>query len=166
MANSSFIGSAKNTIIKEFIKDESIVSAIGDDEITSVDRAEGLIGTHIFNYNQNPNTMNTVGTFITIQVHIPQSFGMRSNTYVHPTIEIWIISHEKHMTVDNIPKVTENRNDYLSRLVDNKLNGKSDIGLGELKLLSNVEGSFQKDYLYRKMVFEGVDLNNQLCAEE
>lgn len=163
MANSSIIGIAKNKIIKEFIKDQDIVDAIGCDK---GDTGEKLVNTHIFNYHQNPNTMNSIQTFITIQVHIPQSFGFRTNVYVNPTVEIWIISHERHMVVDNIPKVTENRNDYLSKLIDKKLNGRRDFGVGELKLISNVEGSYQKDYVYRTLVFEGVDLNNTLCEEE
>lgn len=162
MANSSIIGKTKNIIIKEFIKDKEIVAAIGSD-ITS---AEKLKGTHIFDYHQNPQTINTAITFITIQVHIPQPFSFTDTTFVKPTIEIWVISHEQHMIVDNVPKVTENRNDYLSKLIDKKLNGKSGIGIGELKLTSNIEGSFQKDYVYRKLVFECVELNNSLCSEE
>lgn len=165
MANSSIIGKAKNKIIKELIKDIDIIQAIGDEDITSLENAEKLVNTHIFNYHQNPATMNTVGTFITVQVHIPASY-LADATYVEPKVEIWIISHEKHMFVDNIPKITENRNDYLSKLIDKKLNGRLDIGIGELKLESNTEGSYQKDYLYRQMVFKCKDLNNSLCAEE
>ena len=162
MANSSIIGKAKNKIIKEFIKDDAIIQAIGSSTVTS---AEKLVGTHIFNYHQNPNTINTVETFITIQVHIPQSF-YNNSIFISPTIEIWIISHEQHMVVNNIPKITDNRNDYLSKLIDNKLNGRSDFGIGELKLLSNVEGSYQQNYVYRKMVFEGTDINDSLCDDE
>lgn len=162
MANSSIIDTAKNKIIKEFIKDDMIVKAIDSSDVTS---REGLINTHIFNYHQNPHTINTVKTFITVQVHIPQPFSGRT-TYVNPTVEIWIISHEKHMTVNNIPKVTANRNDYLSMLIDAKLNGKSGFGIGELSLLSNVEGSYQQDYVFRKMEFQGTDLNNTLCKDE
>ena len=87
-------------------------------------------------------------------------------TFVKPTVEIWIISHERHMIVNNIPKVTDNRNDYLSKLIDKKLNGKSGFGIGKMKLSSNVEGSYQQNYLYRKMVFECTDLNNSLCSDE
>lgn len=158
MANSSIIGIAKNKIIKEFIKDKEIIDAING----SVDKPEKLVGTHIFDYNQNPYTINTAITFITIQVHIPQSYG---NTFVKPSVEIWIISHEKHMVVDNVPKITINRNDYLSQLIDNKLNGKDGFGIGELTLIHNIEGSFQQNYLYRKMVFQGTDLNKSLCKE-
>ena len=79
-------------------------------------------------------------------------------------MEIWIISHVNHMKVDNIPKVTDNRNDYLSKLIDRKLNGKPDYGIGKLRLIVNIEGSYQQDYVYRKMIFEGLDLNNSLCG--
>ena len=162
MANSSFIGKAKNKIIKEFIKDESIIQAIG----SSITSPEKLIGTHIFNYHQNPNTLTTVDTFITIQVHIPQSYYSDNKAFVNPTIEIWIISHEKHMKVDDIPKVNVNRNDYLSMLIDEKLNGRNDLGFGRLTLINNVEGAYQHDYVFRQMIFEGTDLNNSLCDDE
>ena len=168
MANSSIIRKAKNKIVKEFIKDPDIVAAINSSEIKS-NEPEKLIGKHIFNYNQNPHTLNIVGTFITIQVHIPQSYYNDYNSsviHVKPTIEIWIVSHEKHMVVDNVPKVTQNRNDYLSELIDKKINGKSGFGIGETMLLSNIEGSFQQDYLFRKMTFQCLDLNWSLCEDE
>lgn len=169
MANSSIIRKAKNKIVKDFIKDPEIVAAINSDKIKP-NEPEKLINTHIFNYNQNPHTLNTVGTFITIQVHIPHDYYTDYNasvTRVRPTIEIWIISHEKHMKVgDEAPKVTQNRNDYLSELIDNKINGKSGFGIGETILLSNIEGSFQQDYLFRKMIFQCVDLNWSLCNDE
>ena len=168
MANSSIIRKAKNKIVKEFIKDQDIIAAINSSTVQP-NEPEKLINTHIFNYNQNPHTLNIVGTFITIQVHIPQSYYNDYNasaTRVKPTIEIWIISHEKHMNVDNVPKVTQNRNDYLSELIDNKINGKSGFGIGETILLSNVAGAFQQDYLFRKMIFQCIDLNWSLCNED
>lgn len=166
MANSSIIKEAKNKIIKEFIKDQDIIDAINS---KTINKPEELVNTHIFNYNQNPHTLNIVGTFITIQVHIPQSYYndyRTSDVFVKPTIEIWIISHEEHMKVDNVPKITSNRNDYLSELIDNKINGKSGFGIGQTKLLSNVEGSFQQDYLFRKMIIECMDFNWSLCEDE
>ena len=162
MPNSSVIGTAKNKIIREFIRDKDIVNAIGSTTVTS---PEKLIGTHIFDYHQNPHTINTVITFITVQVHIPESF-YSDDTYVNPTVEIWIISHESNMVVKNVPKVTQNRNDYLSELIDTKLNGKSGFGIGKLKLTSNLEGSYQHDYVYRKMTFKCLDLNASMCTEE
>lgn len=163
MANSSSIGKIKRQLIKEMIKDNEIVMAIDSPDVKS---PEKLIGTHIFDFHQNPNTINAVITFITIQVHIPESFYDTNRTFVAPTCEIWIISHVNHMVVDNIPKVKENRNDYLSVLIDRKLNGHYNLGFGKMELTSNVEGSFQADYVYRKMTFKGTDLNNSMCKEE
>ena len=167
MANSSIVRKAKNRIVKEFIKDKEIIAAIDSADI-SPNEPEKLIGTHIFDYNQNPHTLNKIGTFITIQVHIPQNFysDYRGNSAIHvkPTIEIWVISHEKHMTVGG--KVTQNRNDYLSELIDNKINGKSGFGIGNTKLVSSIEGAFQADYLFRKLIFQCLDLNWSFCEEE
>lgn len=162
MANSSIINSAKNKIIKEIIKDDLIVQVIDSPDITS---PEKLINSHIFNFHQNPETLQKVITFITVQVHIPDSV-LRNHTYVQPQVEIWIISHVDHMTVNNIPKITSNRNDYLSELLDEKLNGRADFGIGKLMLTCNIEGAYQKNYLYRKMLFETTDLNTSLCEME
>lgn len=164
MANSSIITKSKNKIIKEFIKDPNIIQAIDSSTLNSK-QTEKYIGTHIFDYHQNPYTLTDVDTFITVQVHIPEA-RFRDKVYVNPTIEIWVISHERHMKVNNIPKVTANRNDYLSELIDEKLNGRNDFGIGDLALLSNVEGSYQQDYVYRKLVFEGTDINDSLCNDE
>lgn len=164
MANSTIIGKIKNKIIKGLIKDKEIVAAIHSTEVTS---PEKLVGTHIFNFHQIPDTIKLVGTFITIQVQIPQNMDRYANkAFVKPTLEVWIVSHESHMVVNNVPKITDNRNDYLSVLIDKKINGKSGYGIGELRLQSNIEGTYQKDYLYRKLVFEIVDLNASLCDEE
>ena len=169
MANSSIIRKAKNRIVKEFIKDPEIIAAIDSSEVKS-NEPEKLINKHIFDYNQNPHTLNIVGTFITIQVHIPQNYysDYHGNSAIHvkPTIEIWIVSHEKHMVVDNVPKITQNRNDYLSELIDRKINGKSGFGIGETKLVSNVEGAFQQDYLFRKLIFQCLDLNSSMCDND
>ena len=81
------------------------------------------------------------------------------------------------MRVTNIPKVSENRNDYISKLLDVKFNGRNTIGVskndknnrhlyGKLKLTSNTEGAFSKDFLYRRMVFETKDLNDSLCEDD
>lgn len=170
MANSSIIGDVKRKIMRDFIKDAAIVAAI-DSHNEKVHNPEDLIYTHIFDFNQNPYTLKDVQTFITVQVHIPEDRRRSTSSdskrvFVKPTIEIWITSHENHMRVDNIPKVNMNRNDYLSTLIDKKINGRTDFGIGEVELKSNSESSYEKDYLVRVMVFETKDVNDSLCDEE
>lgn len=164
MANGSIIRKSKKKIIKEFIKNPEIIQAIDSRKI-DLKHPEKLINTHIFDYNQNPYTLKDVDTFITIQVHIPDTY-FRSKPFVKPQIEIWIISHERHMKVDNIPKVTGNRNDYISELIEDIFNGRTDFGIGEMLCVVNIEGSFQQDYAYRKMVFEATDFNKSVCKDE
>ena len=164
MANSFIVGDAKNKIIKDFIKDENIIKGI-DPVGISLKNSEELVNKYIFNFSQNPETISDVKTFITVQTNITnRHFG--NNRYVDYAVEIWIISHEGHMVVDNIPKVTENRNDYLARLIDIKLNGTSKFGIGKLELVQNVEGAVQKDWLYRRLIFEAVDVNNSYCTRD
>ena len=70
------------------------------------------------------------------------------------------------MRIDNIPKVNMNRNDYLSRLIVNKFNNNSSIGLGKLTQKTNIEGRLKDDYLFRRITFETIDLNKSFCDEE
>ena len=175
MANSELVASLKREIIKELINDESIFYAIDSPDITDIEDADKLVYKHIFPYHKNPETITKVITFITVQVHIPKTYD-RNKTWVVPRLEIWILSHDSHMKVNNIPKISDNRNDYLSKLIDKKLNGRDTFGTskkdennlhlyGKLELISNVEGVFSKDFLYRQMIFEMKDLNDSLCEE-
>lgn len=178
MANSTLVTDLKSAVIKELISDEAFFDAINSPEIKDKKQANKLVYTHIFPYHQNPETITETITFITIQVHVPKPYSyMRSKTWVAPNLEIWIYSHNKHMKVDNIPKVTDNRNDYISKIIDKKFNGRDTLGnskndennlhlLGQLELVANVEGAASKDFLYRQMVFETVDLNRSFCEDE
>lgn len=173
IANSTIISDLKKAVIKEIINDEALFYAIDSPSVKDVECADELVYKNIFPYHQNPETLTEVQTFLTIQVHIPGIYS-RNEIWIQPTLEIWIISHQSHMKVDNIPKITDNRNDYISKLLDNKFNGRNTLGgsnndrynlhlYGELQLTSNVEGAFSKEYIYRRLIFETKDINNSLC---
>jgi hypothetical protein len=174
LANSTIVSDLKKAVIKEIVNDDMFFHAINSPDISDVEFADELIGKNIFTYHQNPETITKVGTFMTLQVHIPKTFG-RSKVLIAPTLEIWIISHQDHMKVKNVPKVTDNRNDYISMLLDKKFNGSSVLGgssnsknnlhlCGRLKLISNTEGAFSPEYLFRRRVFETVDINDSVCG--
>lgn len=121
-----------------------------------------MINTHLFNYNKNPETITETITFVTIMVHT--NTKDRNKFFITPTLEIWIYSHHAHMKMDR--KITkDNRNDYLSMLLDQMFNGSTEYGgFGQLKLISNTEGPYNKDFLYRRMIFETIDVNNSTCG--
>lgn len=163
MANSSIISNTKNIVIKELIKDKDIIAAI-DSSIISKDKPEELMYTHIFDFQQNPYKLDNVSTFLTVLVNIVD-YNSENQSFSRVILDIEIISHFRHMRVDNIPKVNKNRNDYLSELIVKKFNNKN-IGIGNLIQKTNIEGSLKEDYLFRRITFETVDLNKSFCDDE
>lgn len=120
-----------------------------------------LENTHIFNYNKIPDTITEVSTYMTIMVHTKARD--RNRTFVTPSLEIWIYCHDKHMEMDS--QITkDNRCDYISMLIDNMFNGSTEYGgIGQLKLISNTEGTYNKEFLYRHLIFETIDFNDSMC---
>lgn len=171
MANSSLISDIKEKIIEEIINDDVLFYSINSPDVKDFSSSCDLINTHIFRYNQNPLSLKKTISFITIQVHLPRAYN--NNLFIKAQVEIWIYSHESCMRVSNIPGISADRNDYISQLLDEKFNGRSSLGLpsdkeklnlyGTLDLVSNVEGAFAPDYLYRRMIFETRDVNDALC---
>ena len=163
MPNSSIIDDMKTRVQDAILADPLLVKAIDAKDVTE-DNVADLIGTHIFTFAQNPNLVQSSETFLTIQVHIPQ-YNSPDYRWVHPVLEIWIISHNRHMRVDNIPRIRANRNDFISQLLDEKFNGSTDFGYGQMFLQLNNEGVHgdNSDFLYRRMVFVTKDLSRATC---
>ena len=98
---------------------------------------------------------------MTVMVHIN---SRRDKAFVTPTLEMWIYSHHQHMKMDR--KITkDNRNDYIAMLLDDKFNGSTEYGgIGKLSLVSNTEGTYSQDFLYRRLIFETIDINDSFCS--
>ena len=80
MANSTSISDFKEKVVKAICNDEAIFYAI---DAKDCENGGDLIGTHIFKYNKNPNTITETITFITVMVHTKSRD--RNGTYVTPT---------------------------------------------------------------------------------
>ena len=159
MANSDIVSSMKEKVISAITHDDTLFAAIDAPEC---ENGGDLINTHIFRYNKNPNTITNAITFLTIMVHVNQREFTKK--FVNPTLEIWIYSHNDHMDIRNIPKIKDNRNDYISKLLDDMFNGSDSYGgIGKLALTSNTEGTYNEKFLYRRMFFETIDVNDSMC---
>lgn len=158
MANSTSITELKEKVVMAIAKDNELFSAI---DAPDCENGGDLINTHIFRYNKNPETITKAITFLTVMVHTKTN--VRNKDFVIPTLEIWIYSHNDHMGMSS--KITkDNRNDYISKLLDDKFNGSSEYGgVGELRLMSNTEGTFSDKFLYRRLIFETIDINDSFC---
>lgn len=158
MANSTSISEFKERVVKAIAKDETLFYAF---DAKDCENGGDLIGTHIFKYNKNPETITETITFMTVMVHT--KVRDRNGAFVTPTLELWIYSHNDHMKMDH--RITkDNRNDYISMLLDEKFSGSTEYGgIGKLQLVSNTEGTFSQKFLYRRLIFETVDINDSMC---
>lgn len=158
MANSTIISEFKERVIDAITHDDTMFYAFDAKEC---ENGGDLIDTHIFTFNKVPDTIIEVSTYMTIMVHTKSRD--RNGTFITPTLEFYIYSHYKHMKMDR--KITkDNRCDYISMLIDNMFNGSTKYGgIGKLQLTINAEGTYNKDFLYRHLVFETMDINNSMC---
>lgn len=158
MANSMIISKIKKKVVDAIAKDSSLFYAI---DAKKCENGGDLINTHIFKFNKNPDVITDSITFLTVLVHTKKH--PKNKKYVIPTLEIWIYSHVDHMIVE--PRITEdNRNDYISMLIDDKFNGSTEYGgIGKLELTSNIEGVYNHNFLYRRMIFDTIDINDSVC---
>lgn len=158
MANSTSISEFKERVVDAIMQDDTLFYAF---DAKDCENGGDLIDTHIFKYNKNPNTITETITFLTVMVHTKARDSQ--GTFITPTLEIWIYSHNDHMKMD--AKITkDNRNDYISMLLDDMFNGSTKYGgIGKLRLTSNVEGTYNEKFLYRRLLFETTDLNDSVC---
>lgn len=159
MANSTIISELKERVVMAIAKDDNLFYAI---DAPDCENGGDLINKHIFRYNKNPDTITQTITFLTVMAHTKAN--ARNKDFVIPTLEIWIYSHDAHMRMDS--KITkDNRNDYISKLLDDKFNGSSEYGgVGRLNLVSNTEGTFNSKFLFRRLIFETIDVNDSFCG--
>ncbi len=158
MANSESISVFKEKVVDAIAKDDTLFYAFDAKEC---ENGGDLINKRIFKYNKIPETITETNTYMTVMVHTKSRD--RNATFVTPTLEIWIYSHFDHMKMDyRITK--DNRNDYISMLIDDKFNGSTEYGgIGKLRLVSNTEGTYNDKFLYRRLIFETFDINDSMC---
>ncbi|MFQ9922519.1 MAG: hypothetical protein ACLRVU_03335 [Beduini sp.] len=170
MANSRIISELKQRVLNDLIHDHDVITLIDSpDQEKSNWEPIYLLNTpktkemgftpHLYTEQQNPNFTNLPITFIIVEISIPNTENI-TFTWVKPILSITIISHRDHLFLDNDPKWKINRNDALSILIDEKFN--SDGSYNDLHLVSNEPALYEKDFLSRTLIFEGIDLNNAL----
>ena len=160
MANSTSISEFKKRVVDAITHNDTIFYTF---DAKDCENGGDLIDNeYILTYNKVPETITTVSTYMTIMVHTKSRD--RNKTFVTPTLEFYIYSHFKHMKIYR--KITkDNRCDYLAMFIDDMFNcSKEHGGIGELKCVLNQEGTYNKDFLYRHIVFETIDINNSICG--
>lgn len=162
LANSTIISDFKRNVMSALTHDDTIFNAFDAKEC---ENGGDLENTHIFTYNKVPDTITEVSTYLTIMVHTNiQNKWDKQVTFIKPSLEFWVYCHDKHMKMDR--RITkDNRCDYIAMLLDYMFNGSTEYGgIGQLKLTLNTEGAYNKDFLYRHLIFETIDVNDSFCG--
>lgn len=147
-------------------KDKAIQMIVNDDEITSLfeksdEELEEIVYTNIFPFGYIPETQENVDLYITVECSVPKMLFRQ--VWEHPFLTIRLICHQRKMKL-NKSAISATRIDYLSALIDKLLNGSTGWGYGKLSLVSNTEFSLSDVYKCRELIFQGQDLNEDLCG--
>lgn len=157
MKNLDFIGLYKKKIIEILTKNQDVIKLIDpvlDDNLEIEDILLG--GTfvvdgkrkkyqgYIFDFDFISDTISEAKTFIEIECYIVKTEANMFNNFI---LEIKVISHKNSIRLDKFTSPTSsemndkgvysNRVDGLCTVIDKLLNGKNDMGVGNLNPVTN-----------------------------
>lgn len=165
--NSQEIIEYKRTAMSKLISSDIIVKALNAKTKSGKLIEPGdLYYTHVFPYAFIPFTVDTVGTYITLEISMPQVSTV-NYFFKDVLLTITIIAHQDAMQmVDSEPlgATGATRTDFISVEIDKLFNKtKGVIGPYELELVSNIEGAIDTVHRCRIMRFKTSAPIKSLC---
>lgn len=140
----------KNTLMKDLLTDESIVTLINEE--VSLENAKALRYQQIFPCDYVPDTVEVGKTYVLFDVDIQKPMG---KTYLLPTIYVWVFTHKSKLF---LPEGGV-RTDKLCSRIASVLNGSRYYGLGELDLYAVKRYAPMTDFSGKVMTFYAKDFN-------
>lgn len=164
--NSTEIIQYKQTAMNSIVSTQSIINAINSkyDDGTAME-PEDLFYTHVFPYGYLPETIETAGCYITLEVSMP-SVSTVNYFFKDILLTVTIICHQDIMRMtDTEPcgATGATRTDYLAVEIDKLFNHKKGMGRKEMELVSNVEGAIDPVHRCRVMRFQTQDVTKSFC---
>lgn len=161
MPKEDIIGKTKKQVIKDIVKDVYIMEAMGNELDGSFDEA---IYKYIFPYYHVIGTIQEAHSYICMQMDMMERerWDDEDNPLLRRyALTLYIIVNQSIMQMPLTGGV--DRLDYLSNLVVNKFDGRSDFGIGELKLVQNQENSLDQNHRLRILTFITKDTVGTFC---
>ena len=154
----------KDQIMSELSQDDRIIDALG---LNPDESPDDLVWVRLYPHYYIPQTEDDVKTYILVEIDIPERrlrYGSEHDTtiWIYPTIVFYVLTHQEDMRLDMVGE-SGTRMDYLAELIEDKYQGRDDFSVGTLQLKSDVAGSINTTYRFRQLVFEAVDIDNDLC---
>ena len=126
---------------------------------------EELYYTHLFPYGFIPETIEEAGCYVCVEVSMPQ-VSTKNYFFKEVLLVVTIICHQGvlRMTKDEpLGSTGANRMDYIGVEIDKLFNGRTDMGYGELDLVSNIEGAVDIVHRYRTLRFAATENKKSFC---
>lgn len=140
----------KNRLMRDILTNKEIVRLLNHANL-AID-PEDLAYSCVFPFEYVPDTTENETTFICFDVDITSA---PDNTYLFPTIYIWVFTH------DDLVRLPEGgiRTDKLASEISKTINGSREYGLGRLRLEMCKRFSPISNYQGRVLRFVAVDWN-------
>lgn len=103
---------------------------------------------NIFPYCCVSHTVMDTRNYILIEASMPEPF--RNSRYSEINLIVTVICHDEMMKTDH----GMTRPDYIGAEIERMLDGNTNIGLGEVEIIANVEGAWSERHCYRKLTFK------------
>ncbi|MEG1502111.1 MAG: hypothetical protein RR370_01840 [Synergistaceae bacterium] len=154
MAEGLEIITLKQKVFSDIVKQDSIIRLIDENFIGEGDC---LINKNFFQFFRVPETEEETRSYICCEINIP-NLNFKNDTFREVIINIWVISHQ-----DNLVTPQGTRIDLLGWEIEKLFNGSESLGIGEAKLVSNMEDSLDLKHRFRRLQFSVSELNRSLC---
>lgn len=143
----------KRIIEKILYSDEDVVELINDPDVDA-SCPEDLVYSSIYPFIRIPGTQDTSKTFITFSI---SNVGISPNNEVMKTqyIQFVVFVHQSLIKT----KYGMARHDCLSYLIRDIFNLSNELG-AQMRIVSNLEGVADNDFITRTLKFELVDDNS------
>lgn len=140
----------KNQLLDDLLTDEEILHLINSD--VTPEEAQTLVWNQVMPVEYYPETIEKGKLYLCCDVDIRR---VPSSLIYSPTLYIWIFCHK------DLLRLREGgvRTDKLCHLIDQKLNGSFEYGLGKLELQSVNRFALMSDYSGKVMAYEATDFN-------
>lgn len=142
----------KNKLMMLLAEDETIFKLLDN---KSVEFPDELIYKNIFPQIKIDFTVQETQTYICLKIDYPSICN--NELYKNYILTVMILSNNAHLkTLDGY-----SRTDLLGEEIIKILNWNNDMGF-RMKVISDVEDPFDKNFYYRKLVFESIVSNSMV----
>lgn len=154
--NSRELCEYKQKVVSKILNTDTIIEGLS----ATVDPSE-LLYNNIFPHGFIPGTTTDAKCYITVEVTMPQVSTV-NYFFKDVLLTITVISHVNLMKTDyGMP-----RTDYLAVELDKIFNDNTEMGVGKMELVSNIESMFDERHCCRVLRFQTQELTKSVCNEQ